>query len=58
MLVTALTPHIGYDKAAAIAKLAHQEGITLRAAALSLGHVSGKDYDRWVVPAAMIHPGK
>jgi len=57
MLVTALTPHIGYDKAAEIAKLAHREGSTLRAAALSLGHVSAEDYDRWVVPAAMIHPG-
>jgi fumarate hydratase, class II len=57
MLVTALTPHIGYDKAAAIAKRANQEGTTLREAALALGYVSQADYERWVVPAAMIHPG-
>jgi len=57
MLVTALTPHIGYDKAAEIAKQASQEGTTLKQAALALGHVSAKDYDRWVVPAEMIHPG-
>jgi fumarate hydratase class II len=56
MLVTALTPHIGYDKAAEIAKLASQEGTTLKQAALALGHVSAEDYERWVVPAEMIHP--
>ncbi len=53
MLVTALNPHIGYDKAAEIAKKAHREGSTLRAAALALGYVSGEDFDRWVVPGQM-----
>ncbi len=53
MLVTALNPHIGYDKAAEIAKKAHREGSTLRAAALALGYVSGEDFDRWVVPGNM-----
>jgi fumarate hydratase class II len=54
MLVTALNPHIGYDNAAKIAKEAHQQGSTLRAAALSLGLVSGEDFDRWVDPSKMI----
>jgi fumarate hydratase class II len=54
MLVTALAPHIGYDRAAEIAKKAHKEGTTLRAAALALGHVSAEDFDRWVKPEAMI----
>lgn len=53
MLVTALAPHIGYDKATAIAKKAHADGSTLREAALALGHVSGDDFDRWVDAAAM-----
>ena len=57
MLVTALAPHIGYDKAAAIAKKAHAEGTTLREAALALRHVSPEDFDRWVRPADMIRPG-
>jgi fumarate hydratase class II len=56
MLVTALTPHIGYDKSAEIAKLANKEGTTLKQAALKLGYVSADDYDRWVIPADMIHP--
>jgi fumarate hydratase class II len=56
MLVTALAPHIGYDKAAEIAKRAHHEGTTLKDAALALGYVSAEDYERWVVPAEMIHP--
>ena len=56
MLVTALAPHIGYDKAAEIAKRAHHQGSTLKEAALALGHVSAADYDRWVVPAEMTHP--
>ncbi len=56
MLVTALTPHIGYDQAAAIAKHAHATGSTLKAAALASGQISEADYDRWVVPAAMTHP--
>tara|TARA_R110002020_G_scaffold40118_4_gene118739 strand:- start:9745 stop:11142 length:1398 start_codon:yes stop_codon:yes gene_type:complete len=52
MLVTALTPHVGYDKAADIAKHAHKAGLTLRAAAIEAG-IEGRDYDRWVVPLAM-----
>ncbi len=55
MLVTALAPHIGYDKAAKVAKKAHADGTTLREAALALG-VSGEDFDRWVKPSAMIGP--
>jgi fumarate hydratase class II len=54
MLVTALAPHIGYDRAAAIAKHAHHHGTTLREAALALGHVSSEDFDRWVRPSDMI----
>lgn len=54
MLVTALVPHIGYDRAAEIAKFAQREGTTLRAAALSLGAVSATDFDRWVQPQAMV----
>jgi fumarate hydratase class II len=57
MLVTALAPHIGYDKAAEIAKRASHEGTTLKAAALASGHVTADDFARWVVPADMIHPG-
>ncbi len=57
MLVTALAPHIGYDKAAEIAKRASHEGTTLRAAALASGHVTADDFARWVVPSDMIHPG-
>ncbi|HWT72668.1 MAG TPA: class II fumarate hydratase [Oxalicibacterium sp.] len=56
MLVTALTPHIGYDKAAAIAKHAHRERLTLKEAALASGHVSEEEFDRWVQPRDMIHP--
>jgi fumarate hydratase class II len=56
MLVTALSPHIGYDRAAEIAKKAHREGSTLREAALALGYVKAEDFDRWVRPAAMIGP--
>ncbi len=56
MLVTALAPHIGYDRAAEIAKKAHQDGCTLKEAALALGHVSAADYDRWVRPEAMTKP--
>ena len=57
MLVTALNPHIGYDKSAAIAKKAHREGTTLKEAALALGYVSEKDFDEWVRPEKMIGPG-
>ena len=56
MLVTALAPHIGYDRAAQIAKKAHHEGTTLREAAVASGHVSAEDFDRWVRPEAMIGP--
>ncbi|HEX4325983.1 MAG TPA: class II fumarate hydratase [Burkholderiales bacterium] len=56
MLVTALAPHIGYDKAAEIAKKAHKEGTTLKQAALALAYVSAADFDRWVRPEDMIHP--
>ena len=57
MLVTALSPRIGYDRAAEIAKKAHREGSTLRDAALALGYVSPQDFDRWVQPQDMIGPG-
>jgi fumarate hydratase class II len=57
MLVTALNSHIGYDKAAKIAKKAHAEGLTLKAAALALGFVTEADFDRWVDPKKMISPG-
>ncbi|HET7363774.1 MAG TPA: class II fumarate hydratase [Burkholderiales bacterium] len=56
MLVTSLSPHIGYDRAAEIAKKAHREGTTLREAALALGYVSAEDFDRWVRPERMIGP--
>lgn len=56
MLVTELNPHIGYEKAATIAKLAHQEGITLREAAVKSGLLSAEEFDRIVRPENMIHP--
>jgi fumarate hydratase class II len=56
MLVTALSPHIGYDKAARIAKQAHHDGTTLREAALALGFVAAEDFDRWVRPETMLGP--
>jgi fumarate hydratase class II len=56
MLVTALAPHIGYDKAAAIAKHAHKQGSTLKQAAVELGHVSEAEFDRWVKPEDMLGP--
>lgn len=54
MLVTALNPHIGYDKAAQIAKKAHKEGTTLKEAALALGHLTAEQFDAWVKPENMI----
>lgn len=54
MLVTALTPHIGYDRAAQIAKKAHAEGNSLREAALSLGFVTAEEFDAWVQPKDML----
>jgi fumarate hydratase class II len=56
MLVTALAPHIGYDKAAQIAKHAHHEGSSLKEAAVSLGHVSEAEFDLWVQPLDMVGP--
>jgi fumarate hydratase class II len=56
MLVTALSPHIGYDKAAAVAHHAHHEGTTLREAALALGYVTDAEFDEWVRPEDMTHP--
>ena len=53
MLVTALTPAIGYEKASAIAKHAHAQGSSLRSAALELGYVTAEEFDRVVNPAAM-----
>ncbi len=53
MLVTALNPHIGYYKAAEIAKKAHAEGTTLRDAAVDLGHLTSEQFDEWVIPARM-----
>ena len=57
MLVTALNRHIGYDRAAAIAKGAEREGLSLRAAALAAGFVTEEEYDRWIEPLAMTRPG-
>jgi len=54
MLVTALAPHIGYDRAAAIAKQAHRDGTSLREAALASGHVTAAQFDAWVQPAKMV----
>ncbi len=57
MLVTALAPHIGYDRAAEIAKKAHRESTTLKTAALALGYVDAAQFDAWVNPSAMTRPG-
>ncbi len=57
MLVTALSPHIGYESAARVAQHAAGEGLTLRAAALELGLVTGEQFDAWVRPEEMTHPG-
>jgi fumarate hydratase class II len=54
MLVTALAPHIGYDRAAGIAKHAHMHGTSLREAAIAVGGVSAADFDAWVRPASML----
>jgi fumarate hydratase class II len=58
MLVTALAPKIGYDKAAEIAKAAHAKGTTLRQEALRPGYVSAKEFDRLVRPERMTRPGR
>ena len=57
MLVTALTPHIGYDKAARIAKLALKNGTTLREEAVGGGFVTAEEFDRYVRAEEMVHPG-
>merc|ERR1712134_74468 len=56
MLVTALNPHIGYDKASKVAKKAHKEGTTLKEAALALEYLTEAEFDAWVVPENMIGP--
>ncbi|MDD2915581.1 MAG: class II fumarate hydratase [Gallionella sp.] len=56
MLVTALTPHIGYDRAAEIAKLARSDGSTLKQAALALGYVTEAEFDQWVRATDMVYP--
>ncbi len=56
MLVTALTPHIGYDRAAGIARHAQAHGLGLREAALAVGGISAAEFDAWVVPARMLGP--
>ena len=56
MLVTALNPHIGYDKAAQIAKKAHKEKSSLREAAIASGHLTAEQFDQWVNPEAMTRP--
>lgn len=56
MLVTALNPYIGYEKAAEIAKGAHKDGKSLREKALELGHISGELFDKVVRPELMVSP--
>ncbi len=56
MLVTALNQHIGYDKAAAVAKKAHKEGLTLREAIIKLGYLTGEEFDKYVKPEEMTKP--
>ena len=56
MLVTALNPHIGYEKSAAIALAAHRKGTSLREAAVASGHLTGEQFDAWIKPADMANP--
>ena len=58
MLVTALNPYIGYDKAAEVAKKAYQENTSLRDAIIALGYMDGDEFDRLVQPGNMIRPAK
>jgi fumarate hydratase, class II len=58
MLVTALNPHIGYDKASSIAKAAHKNGTTLKESAIASGYVTAEQFDTWIVPSNMIGPSK
>ena len=55
MLVTALNPHIGYDKAAQIAKKAHKEKTGLKEAAIALGYLTSEEFDKWVIASEMTH---
>jgi fumarate hydratase class II len=56
MLVTALNPHIGYEKAAQISLKAYRENLTLREAAIRLGYLTPAEFDEWVRPEDMTHP--
>jgi fumarate hydratase class II len=58
MLVTALNPVIGYDKASKVAKKAHNEGTTLKEACLSLGYLTEEEFDKYLVPKDMLKPKK
>ena len=58
MLVTALNPHIGYDKSAEVAKKAHQDNTSLKDAIIELGYMSGEDFDKLVDPKKMIKPSR
>ncbi len=56
MLVTALTPVLGYDKCAKIAHLAHIKNLSLREACIEMGYLKGEEFDKFVVPKNMTHP--
>ena len=56
MLVTALNPHIGYEKVAQIAKKAHKEGLTLKESAIQSGHVTEEQFEEWIKPEDMVDP--
>ena len=56
MLVTALNPHIGYEKAAQIAKKAHKEGLTLKESAIASGYVTEAQFETWIKPESMVDP--
>jgi fumarate hydratase class II len=58
MLVTTLNPHIGYDKAAEVAKKAYEDNLSLREAIINLGYMSGEEFDQLVQPEKMIRPEK
>jgi len=58
MLVTALNKHIGYDKAAMIAKTAHRDGLRLREAAIASGYLTAEEFDLWISPLEMAEPHK
>jgi len=58
MLVTALNPHIGYDKAAEVAKKAHKDNTSLKEAVIELGYLSEEDFDKLVDPNKMIKPSE